>query len=85
MYIISDHALILQPFIDKLLLQTKGSSWQVPTGRRDGRISLASDTSNLPSFRDSVDVQKQKFAEKGLETKDLVALVGNSYLIHASL
>ncbi|KAG7977521.1 hypothetical protein I3843_05G035500 [Carya illinoinensis] len=55
---------------------TKGSSWQVPTGRRDGRISLASDTSNLPSFRDSVDVQKQKFAEKGLDTKDLVALVG---------
>ncbi|KAF5448524.1 hypothetical protein F2P56_029049 [Juglans regia] len=55
---------------------TKGSSWQVPTGRRDGRISLASDTSNLPGFRDSVDVQKQKFAEKGLDTKDLVALVG---------
>ncbi|KAG6652902.1 peroxidase N1-like [Carya illinoinensis] len=55
---------------------TKGQSWQVPTGRRDGRVSLASDTTNLPGFRDSVDVQKQKFAEKGLDTKDLVALVG---------
>ncbi|XP_041011769.1 cationic peroxidase 2-like [Juglans microcarpa x Juglans regia] len=65
---------------------TKGSSWQVPTGRRDGRISLASDTSNLPGFRDSVDVQKQKFAEKGLDTKDLVALVGDTplELQHAS-
>ncbi|KAF5448527.1 hypothetical protein F2P56_029051 [Juglans regia] len=55
---------------------TKGQSWQVPTGRRDGRVSLASDTTNLPSARDSVDVQKQKFAEKGLDTKDLVVLAG---------
>ncbi|KAJ8647125.1 hypothetical protein MRB53_000148 [Persea americana] len=55
---------------------TKGLSWAVPTGRRDGRISLASDTSNLPGFTDSVDVQKKKFADKGLNTQDLVALVG---------
>ncbi|XP_068638386.1 peroxidase N1-like [Aristolochia californica] len=55
---------------------TKGITWDTPTGRRDGRVSLASDTASLPSFRDSVDVQKQKFAAKGLNTKDLVALVG---------
>ncbi|KAL6964292.1 Peroxidase N1 [Sarracenia purpurea var. burkii] len=55
---------------------TGGKSWQVPTGRRDGRVSLASETSNLPAFFDSIDVQKQKFAEKGLNTQDLVALVG---------
>ncbi|KAL2342110.1 hypothetical protein Fmac_010050 [Flemingia macrophylla] len=53
-----------------------GLSWQVPTGRRDGRISQASDVSNLPAPFDSVDVQKQKFSAKGLNTQDLVTLVG---------
>ncbi|XP_030442145.2 peroxidase N1-like [Syzygium oleosum] len=55
---------------------TNGPSWAVPTGRRDGRVSLASDVTNLPSFVDSVDVQKKKFADLGLNTLDLVALVG---------
>ncbi|XVF44739.1 hypothetical protein PTKIN_Ptkin02bG0148300 [Pterospermum kingtungense] len=55
---------------------TSGRSWQVPTGRRDGRVSLESDTSNLPSFRESIVSQKQKFADFGLNTQDLVALVG---------
>ncbi|XP_021283458.1 peroxidase N1-like [Herrania umbratica] len=55
---------------------TRGINWQVPTGRRDGRVSLASDTSNLPGFRESIDSQKQKFAAFGLNTQDLVALVG---------
>ncbi|KAJ6778057.1 PEROXIDASE 25-RELATED [Salix koriyanagi] len=55
---------------------TNGLSWPVPTGRRDGRVSLASDASNLPGFTDSVDVQKQKFAAFGLNTLDLVTLVG---------
>ena len=48
----------------------------MPTGRLDGRVSQASDAANLPGFRDSVDVQKQKFAAKGLNTQDLVSLVG---------
>ncbi|KAL4360914.1 hypothetical protein GQ457_04G004000 [Hibiscus cannabinus] len=55
---------------------TKGINWQVPTGRRDGRVSLASDTFNLPGFTESIDSQKQKFAAFGLNTRDLVALVG---------
>ncbi|KAK2996231.1 hypothetical protein RJ639_017456 [Escallonia herrerae] len=55
---------------------TGGVTWVVPTGRRDGRVSLASDTSSLPGFTDSMDVQKQKFAAKGLNTQDLVTLVG---------
>ncbi|KAL3724080.1 hypothetical protein ACJRO7_036148 [Eucalyptus globulus] len=42
----------------------------------NGRVSLASNAANLPGFRDSVDVQKQKFADLGLNTLDLVALVG---------
>ncbi|KAL5713532.1 peroxidase [Ranunculus cassubicifolius] len=53
-----------------------GRSWQVPTGRRDGRISLDTDADGLPGFRDSVDVQKQKFLDIGLNTQDLVVLVG---------
>lgn len=55
---------------------TGGLTWQVPTGRRDGRVSLASDTTNLPGFTDSVDVQKQKFEAVGLNTQDLVTLSG---------
>ncbi|KAL3538625.1 hypothetical protein ACH5RR_001991 [Cinchona calisaya] len=55
---------------------TNGPSWPVPTGRRDGRVSLASNTANLPRFQDSVDIQKNKFFDKGLSTQDLVALVG---------
>ncbi|KAL4281958.1 hypothetical protein GQ457_03G004670 [Hibiscus cannabinus] len=55
---------------------TGGASWAVPTGRRDGTVSQASDAANLPGFRDSVDLQKQKFAAKGLNTQDLVTLVG---------
>ena len=57
-------------------MQTGGLSYQLPTGRRDGRVSQASDTLNLPSPGDSVDIQKQKFAAKGLSTQDLVTLVG---------
>ncbi|KAK4401890.1 Peroxidase N1 [Sesamum angolense] len=53
-----------------------GPGWAVPTGRRDGRVSLDSETSNLPGFTDSIDVQKQKFQDKGLNTQDLVTLVG---------
>ncbi|CAI0448537.1 unnamed protein product [Linum tenue] len=48
----------------------------VPTGRRDGRVSLASDAANLPAFNDSVAVQIRKYDEKGLNAQDLVALSG---------
>ncbi|KAF2295022.1 hypothetical protein GH714_030527 [Hevea brasiliensis] len=43
---------------------TGGRSWLVPTGRRDGRVSLASETTDLPGFRESIDSQKQKFSAK---------------------
>ena len=58
------------------MLQTGGLNYQVPTGRRDGRVSQASEVLDLPGPRDSVDVQRQKFAAKGLNTRDLVILVG---------
>lgn len=53
-----------------------GIRWEVPTGRRDGRVSLGSDTTELPGFSESVDVQKRKFQDKNLTTEDLVTLVG---------
>nr|XP_043626318.1 peroxidase N1-like [Erigeron canadensis] len=55
---------------------TGGRSWQVPLGRRDGLVSQASDTANLPAFNDPMTVQIQKFADKGLNIQDLVTLVG---------
>uniref|UniRef100_A0A0D9UXD1 Peroxidase n=1 Tax=Leersia perrieri TaxID=77586 RepID=A0A0D9UXD1_9ORYZ len=45
---------------------TGGPSWSVPLGRRDGRISSASDAKALPSPTDPVSVQRQKFADQGL-------------------
>nr|XP_025678777.1 cationic peroxidase 2-like [Arachis hypogaea] len=58
---------------DSVLL-SGGLSWQVPTGRKDGRVSQVSDVNNLPAPTDSVDVQKQKFAAKGLNTKTSLPL-----------
>ncbi|XP_050260558.1 cationic peroxidase 2-like [Quercus robur] len=55
---------------------TNGPNWQVPTGRKDGRVSLASDTTDLPGFTESIDAQKKKFSAKGLNAQDLVTLVG---------
>ncbi|KAI5416250.1 peroxidase 25 [Lathyrus oleraceus] len=55
---------------------TNGPSWSVPTGRRDGRISLSSQASNLPSPLEPVSVHRQKFAAKGLDDHDLVTLLG---------
>ncbi|KAA8535095.1 hypothetical protein F0562_030098 [Nyssa sinensis] len=55
---------------------SNGPSWGVPTGRRDGRVSSSSETSNLPSPLDSVAAQRQKFSAKGLDDHDLVTLVG---------
>ncbi|KAJ0826381.1 putative peroxidase [Helianthus annuus] len=55
---------------------TGGSGWAVPTGRRDGLVSLASDAESIPGPKDSIDHQIKKFANKGLSIEDLVTLVG---------
>ncbi|KAI3895092.1 hypothetical protein MKW92_048076 [Papaver armeniacum] len=41
-----------------------------------GRVSIASETDNLPGFTDSIEVQIQKLVDKKLNTQDLVTLVG---------
>ncbi|EFJ14722.1 hypothetical protein SELMODRAFT_234501 [Selaginella moellendorffii] len=56
--------------------ESGGQFWPVPLGRRDGRVSSASDASNMPSPLDSVAVLKQKFSAKGLTTLDLATLSG---------
>ncbi|RVW24222.1 Cationic peroxidase 2 [Vitis vinifera] len=61
------------------VLPNKGASWKVLTGRRDGRVSLASETANFPASRDSIELQKLRFPDKGLNDQDLVSLVGTDY------
>ncbi|XP_024963165.1 peroxidase N1-like [Cynara cardunculus var. scolymus] len=58
------------------VVQTGGTGWAVPTGRRDGLVSQNSDAANLPAFNDPVSVQISKFTAKNLNTQDLVALSG---------
>ncbi|XP_031254547.1 peroxidase 27-like [Pistacia vera] len=53
-----------------------GPFWDVPTGRRDGRISNGSETTSLPPFFANITLLKQMFAAKGLNEKDLVVLSG---------
>ncbi|KAL6517210.1 hypothetical protein OROHE_017916 [Orobanche hederae] len=51
--------------------------WEVLTGRRDGRISLASEAlADIPSPFSNFTSLEQSFASKGLSVKDLVFLSG---------
>ncbi|CAI0629226.1 unnamed protein product [Linum tenue] len=60
---------------------SNGPSWAVPTGRRDGRVSSASQAAVLPSPLDSIAAQRQKFAAKGLDDHDLVTLAAGAHTI----
>lgn len=52
-------------------------SWDVPAGRKDGNISLASDISaNLPPPTSNVTQLTQLFAAKGLSQDEMVTLSG---------
>ncbi|XP_062220881.1 peroxidase 64 [Phragmites australis] len=57
-----------------------GPSWVVPVGRRDGRVSLANETTTLPGPTASFEQLKQAFHGRGLSTKDLVVLSGGHTL-----
>ncbi|CAO2817515.1 unnamed protein product [Amaranthus hypochondriacus] len=55
-----------------------GPFWEVPLGRKDGKISLASDADTLlPSPFFNFSSLQQNFAALGLTTKDLVVLLGS--------
>ncbi|WKA10402.1 hypothetical protein VitviT2T_027974 [Vitis vinifera] len=51
-----------------------GPFYQVPTGRRDGRVSDISHAANIPEVGDSIQLLKSKFRQKGLSDRDLVLL-----------
>ncbi|KAI3906431.1 hypothetical protein MKX01_029046 [Papaver californicum] len=53
---------------------SNGPSYQVQTGRRDGRFSNVSSASNMPEVNESIQSLKAKFLQKGLNEKDLVLL-----------
>ncbi|GAB4859467.1 hypothetical protein Ancab_040404 [Ancistrocladus abbreviatus] len=59
------------------VVKINGPSWKVPTGRRDGRVSLASEAlTNLPPPFFNITQLKNLFSSKGLSVKDLVVLSG---------
>ncbi|KAK6155474.1 hypothetical protein DH2020_009722 [Rehmannia glutinosa] len=55
---------------------TGGLGWDVPAGRRDGRISRAEETVDIPAPFDSLDQITQAFAKKTLLQDDMIALLG---------
>ncbi|KAL4282656.1 hypothetical protein GQ457_16G012830 [Hibiscus cannabinus] len=57
-----------------------GPTWDVPKGRKDGRISLATETRQLPAPTFNISQLQQNFAQRGLSIEDLVALSGGHTL-----
>ncbi|XP_071711259.1 peroxidase 64-like [Rutidosis leptorrhynchoides] len=57
-----------------------GPHWVVPTGRKDGRISKALETRQLPAPTSNISQLEQSFAQRGLSMEDLVALSGGHTL-----
>ncbi|KAB1220920.1 Peroxidase 43 [Morella rubra] len=58
-----------------------GPFYEVPTGRRDGRVSDMSLAANMPEVDDSIQVLKSKFTQKGLSDRDLVLLGSGAHTI----
>ncbi|XP_034691745.1 peroxidase 3-like [Vitis riparia] len=62
---------------DSVSFQFKKPMWEVLTGRRDGKVSLASEAlANIPAPVFNFSSLKQRFASKGLTVHDLVVLTG---------
>ncbi|XP_021739509.1 peroxidase 44-like [Chenopodium quinoa] len=57
-----------------------GPNYNVPTGRRDGLISRASEV-NLPGLRFTVSQAQQSFSALGLTINDMVVLLGAGHTI----
>ncbi|KAK7314945.1 hypothetical protein VNO77_33477 [Canavalia gladiata] len=57
-----------------------GPHWNVLKGRKDGRVSKASETVNLPAPTLNVTQLIQSFAKRGLGVKDMVTLSGGHTL-----
>ncbi|KAF5200127.1 Peroxidase [Thalictrum thalictroides] len=57
-----------------------GPTWEVPKGRKDGRVSKATETRSLPAPTFNISQLQQSFSQRGLSMKDLVALSGGHTL-----
>ncbi|GAV87692.1 peroxidase domain-containing protein [Cephalotus follicularis] len=57
-----------------------GPTWAVPKGRKDGRVSNASETRQLPAPVFNISQLQQSFSQRGLSLTDLVALSGGHTL-----
>ncbi|CAK7355410.1 unnamed protein product [Dovyalis caffra] len=57
-----------------------GPTWDVPKGRKDGRTSKASETTQLPSPTFNIYQLQQSFSQRGLSMDDVVALLGGHTL-----
>jgi peroxidase len=57
-------------------LAVNGPFWQVPYGRKDGRVSLAKETESVPMGRERITDLIQFFQSKGLNVLDMVVLSG---------
>ncbi|KAL9457570.1 hypothetical protein AB3S75_006587 [Citrus x aurantiifolia] len=59
------------------IVATGGPSWKVPTGRRDGRVSIRAEAqNNIPAPTNNFTLLQRSFANQGLDLKDLVLLSG---------
>ncbi|XP_065860086.1 peroxidase 66 [Euphorbia lathyris] len=59
-----------------VVTMSRGPYWNVLKGRKDGTVSKANDTINLPAPTFNVSQLIQSFANRGLGVKDMVALSG---------
>ncbi|XP_057824754.2 peroxidase 64 [Cryptomeria japonica] len=57
-----------------------GPDWEVPLGRKDGKVSRAKDTTALPAPTFNISQLLQSFSQRGLSAHDLVALAGGHTL-----
>ncbi|KAI3795422.1 hypothetical protein L1987_38075 [Smallanthus sonchifolius] len=67
---------LLRMHFHDCFVRIKGPAWPVPLGRRDGRVSNASESRTLPSPAANITQLISIFASKGLSVKDLVVLSG---------
>ncbi|WCJ37593.1 Peroxidase superfamily protein [Euphorbia peplus] len=59
------------------IVAVAGPSWKVPTGRRDGTVSIAQEAlNNIPPPTSNFSTLQTLFANNGLNLKDLVLLSG---------